>query len=102
MIHVIATIDIQPGKRAEFLELFKANVPNVLAEEGCVSYEPTVDVEADTGAQPPLRDNVVVVVEQWANLACLHAHLHKPHMATYREQVKDLVRHVELRVLRSA
>jgi len=102
MIHVIATIDVQPGKRDEFLEIFKANVPNVLADEGCLFYEPAGDVEADAGAQPPVRDNVAVVVEQWASLACLHAHLRKPHMTAYRERVKDLVRHVEMRVLRSA
>ena len=102
MIHVISTIDLKPGKRDEFLEIFKANVPNVLADEGCLFYEPTIDIEADVGAQPPTRDNVAVIIEQWASLACLHAHLRKPHMAAYRAQVQDLVRHVEMRVMRSA
>ncbi len=102
MIHVIATIEVQPGKREEFINILKANVPNVLGEEGCLAYEPAVDVEADLGAQPPLRDNVVIVVEQWENLTRLHRHLKTPHMAAYREQVKDLVKCVEMRVLRSA
>ena len=102
MIHVVATIEVHPGKRAEFLAIFKENVPNVLQEDGCMAYEPAVDVNAGLDAQPALRDNAVVVVEQWATLECLHAHLKAPHMAAYRERVKDLVKDVELRILKSA
>ena len=47
MIHVIAIITTQPGKREEVLGHFRANVPAVHAEEGCIEYGPTVD--ADTG-----------------------------------------------------
>ena len=38
MIHVLASIQVKPGKRNAFLEIFKTNVPNVLQEEGCVEY----------------------------------------------------------------
>ncbi|TAL91764.1 MAG: antibiotic biosynthesis monooxygenase, partial [Candidimonas sp.] len=44
MIHVIATITTQPGQRDAVLALFKKNIPAVLAEKGCVSYEAVVDV----------------------------------------------------------
>jgi quinol monooxygenase YgiN len=43
MIHVIAILTTQPGQRAAVLEAFQANVPNVLAEHGCIAYEATFD-----------------------------------------------------------
>ena len=46
MIHVLASIQVKPGKRNTFLEIFKTNVPNVLQEEGCVEYSPAVDIDA--------------------------------------------------------
>ena len=38
MIHVIAVITAQPGKRDAILEAFRANVPAVHAEAGCIEY----------------------------------------------------------------
>jgi len=99
MIFVIATIEVKPGKRDAFLAEFHKNMPNVKAEKGCVEYGPTVDVKTDIKAQVPLRDNVVTVVEKWESLQALHAHLAAPHMATYRERVKDYVVGVTLQVL---
>lgn len=43
MINVIATITVSQDKKADFIRIFKANVPNVLAEDGCLEYRPTVD-----------------------------------------------------------
>ena len=77
-------------------------MPNVLAEDGCGFYEPTVDFDSGIGAQGPLRDNVMTVVEKWASIDALRAHLGAPHMATYHEAVKDLVAGVKLQVLQPA
>lgn len=102
MIYVIATIELVPGKRAEFLEHFRANIPAVKAEDGCIEYVPTVDVPTSISAQGPARDNVVTVVEKWADTEALEAHLIAPHMITYRAKVKDLVTRVSLQVLEPA
>ncbi len=75
MIHVIATIEIAQNKREDFLAQFHLIVPLVLEEEGCVAYGPTVDMETNIAAQPDSRDNVVVVIEKWEDLACLERHL---------------------------
>lgn len=99
MIHVIATISVAPGRRADFLAEFKRVVPAVLAEDGCLAYGPAVDVASGIPVQPPLRPDTVVVIEQWRDLPALHAHLAAPHMAAYRERVKDLVKGVSLQVL---
>jgi quinol monooxygenase YgiN len=99
MIFVIATIEVKPGKRDAFLAEFHNNMPNVLAERGCIEYGPTVDVKSDLKMQMPLRENVVTIVEKWESLPALHAHIVAPHMATYRERVKDYVVGVTLQVL---
>jgi quinol monooxygenase YgiN len=102
MIHVIATIALQPGARERYLAILKANVPNVLAEKGCRGYAPAVDTASGLPVQGPLRPDTVVLVETWDDLPALKAHLAAPHMAAYREQVRDLVRSVNLQVLESA
>ena len=102
MIHVIATIEVHDGKRDAFLTELHGNVGNVLAEDGCLAYGPAVDAATDIGAQIPFRDNAVTVVEQWESLDALHAHLAAPHMATYREAVKDIVKGVSLQILEPA
>ena len=99
MIHVIATISIAPGKRAEYLEHFHRLVPFVRAEAGCLEYGPTVDAVTTIAVQVPLRPDVVTVVEKWSSLAALAAHSKAPHMDEYRAKVKDLVTGVSLQVL---
>lgn len=99
MIYVIATIEVKAGKREAFLAEFHKNMSNVRAEKGCIEYGPTVDATTDIKAQMPLRENVVTIVEKWESLQALHAHLAAPHMAVYRERVKDLVVGVTLQIL---
>ncbi len=102
MIHVIATISLEPGVRERFLEILSGNVPKVLAEEGCIGYAPTVDIASGIAAQGPLREDTVVIIEAWDSIGSLQAHLQAPHMTAYREQVSALVRSVGLQVLQSA
>lgn len=102
MIHVLATIEVHPGKRDAFLAEFHRNVPNVLAEEGCIEYGPTIDVDAGLPVPTPLRDNVVTIVEKWASLDALKAHLTAAHMMEYRVRVRELVASVKLQVLQPA
>lgn len=100
MIHVIATIEVKPGKREAFLTEFHRIVPPVRAEAGCIEYGPTVDLANEL--VPAVRDNVVVVVEKWESPAALKAHTQAPHMQDYRVRVKDLVVSVKLQVLEPA
>ena len=102
MIHVIATIEIAPGKRDEYLDIFAQLVPKVRAEQGCLAYGPAVDVDSGISIQMPLRDNVVTAVEQWSDLDALKAHIAAPHMAEYKEDVKDIVVGLTLQVLTPA
>ncbi|MDH3454620.1 MAG: antibiotic biosynthesis monooxygenase [Desulfuromonadales bacterium] len=101
MINVIASIHIRPGRRAEFIDIFKANMAKVLAERGCLEYVPTIDVP--TGLPPQeLNDAVVTIIEKWESLAALQAHLAAPHMLAYKAAVKDLVEQVSFKILAEA
>lgn len=102
MIHVLATIELAEGKREAFLKEFHLLVPLVRAEAGCLEYGPAIDVATGLAAQAPPRDNVVLVLEKWASLEALQAHLVAPHMTAYRSRVKDLVANVRLQVLQPA
>ena len=99
MIYVIATAELKPGTRDAFLAEFRRNVPNVRAEKGCIDYGPNVDIQSGIKTQIPLRDTVVTIVEKWESLEALQAHIGAPHMAAYRERVKDFVVRVSLQVL---
>ncbi|MEE4164555.1 MAG: putative quinol monooxygenase [Desulfocapsaceae bacterium] len=98
MITVIASISVVPDKVVEFVKLFNENVANVLAEEGCIEYYPTVDIESGLEVQQ-VDPSVVTIIECWESVEALRAHLQTPHMQHYREQTKDLVKEVRLKVL---
>lgn len=101
MLYVVASIHIKDGHVPEFIDIFKANIPHVLAEEGCIEYTPTVDLP--TGLAPQAMDaNVVTVLEKWRSLEDLKRHLGAAHMLAYREKVKGLVSDVSLTILTDA
>lgn len=101
-VHVVAVIEAKPGKRAELLAAFKANVPAVHAEDGCLVYEATVDTLGAGPIQTPFGADTFVVVEKWASLAALQAHAAAPHMQRYGERVKDLLADRTIHVLSPA
>jgi quinol monooxygenase YgiN len=90
-VHVIAVITARPGRRAELLQAFQANVPNVHAEEGCIEYVATVDAEGAGSIQTRVGPDTFVVVEKWASLDALKAHAAAPHMVAYAAKTKDLI-----------
>ena len=91
IVHVIAVVTAKPGRRAEVLQAFQANVSNVHAEEGCIEYVATVDAEGAGSIQTRFGENTFVVVEKWASLQALKAHAAAPHMAAYAAKTKDLI-----------
>jgi quinol monooxygenase YgiN len=101
MINVIASICVKAGRRSEFLEIFKSNVPSVIEERGCIEYFPAVDIDADLPPQI-LDENVVTIIEKWESLEALRDHIKTPHMLAYREKVKDIVEDTSIKVLKEA
>lgn len=101
MIIVIASIHVKEGRVPEFIDIFKANVPFVLEEKGCLEYLPTIDLETGLPIQETNPD-VVTIVEKWESLEDLQAHFTTPHMLSYRENVKDIVAKISIKVLTEA
>ncbi len=91
MIHVIAIITTQTGKRAEVLEAFATVVPKVHAEAGCIEYVPVTDAHDAGAIQTSVGPDTFVVVEKWASLSALNAHSASSHMAEYGSQVGHLI-----------
>lgn len=102
MIHVIAEIELNPESKEKFLTVLHRNVPTVTAENGCMAYEPAMDLDTGLPVQGALKKNTITIIEAWESLEALHAHLKTPHMAAYREATRDLVKNVAIRVLEPA
>ena len=101
-IHVLAIITAKPGRRAELLQMFKANVPNVHAEDGCIEYVATVDAEGAGSVQTRFGEDAFVVVEKWASLEALKAHAGAPHMKAYAEKTREMIASRVIHVLAPA
>ena len=85
MIHVVAIITTKPGQREAVLTAFRANVPAVHAEKGCVEYTPVIDADGAGSSQTPLGPDTFMVIEKWETLEDLRAHAASAHMANYRD-----------------
>jgi len=101
-VHVLAIIAAKPGMRATILEAFRANVPNVHAEDGCMVYVPTIDHPEAGAIQTKLGDDTFVVVETWASLDALKAHGAAPHMAAYAAKTREMIASRVIHVLSPA
>ena len=91
MIHVVAIITAKPGLRGQALDAFRANMPAVHAEEGCIEYGPAVDAEGAGSMQSKFGPDTFVVIEKWESLDALRAHGRSPHMAAYAAKTRDLL-----------
>ena len=96
MVHVIAVITAKPGQRETILQLFRANVPAVKAEKGCIEYGAAVDAENALPFQTKWGPDTFLVVEKWESMDALKAHAAAPHMAAYGAKAKD---HIASRVI---
>ncbi len=102
MVHVLAIITAKPGMRDEILTAFRANVPNVHAEDGCIEYGAAIDTEGVGSLQTRFGGDTFVVVEKWQSLAALKAHAAAPHMAAYGAKTKDRIASRVIHVLSPA
>ena len=91
MIHVIAVITAKPGKREEILQAFRANVPAVRAERGCIEYGAAIDAENALSIQTRWGPDTFLVIEKWESMDALRAHAAAPHMAAYGAKTRELI-----------
>ena len=91
MIHVIAVITAKPGLRDSILQAFRANVPAVRAEKGCIEYAAAVDAENALAFQTKYGPDTLLVIEKWESMDALKAHAVAPHMAAYGAKTKEMI-----------
>jgi quinol monooxygenase YgiN len=91
MIHVVAVITAKPGMREPILQAFRANMPAVHAEQGCIEYGPAVDAEGAGAIQTKFGPDTFVVIEKWESLDALKAHGASAHMAAYAAKTREMI-----------
>ena len=99
MIHVLAIITAKPGKRDEILGHFRANVPAVKAEKGCIEYGAATDADGPFAKFGP---DTFVVIEKWESPEALKAHAASAHMAAYAAKTRDNIASRTIHVLSPA
>jgi quinol monooxygenase YgiN len=102
MIHVLAVITAKAGQREAILKEFRANMPAVRAEKGCIEYGPAVDADGVGGFQTKFGSDTFVVIEKWESLEALKAHAAAPHMAAYAARTKEMIQNRVIHVLTPA
>jgi quinol monooxygenase YgiN len=102
MIHVFAIVTAIAGQRQALLDAFRANMPAVHAEDGCIEYLPVIDTPGMGRMQTQIGEDSFAVIEKWASLDALKAHAVSPHMAAYGAQTKALIASRVIHVLSPA
>jgi len=82
MIVISGTVEVQPDKRQQVIELARMMMAETAKEEGNISYRFYTDIE---------NDNVFRVFEQWKSPEALDAHFTTDHMAELNRKLPDLI-----------
>jgi len=102
MIHVIAVITTKPGMRDSILQAFRANVPAVRAENGCIEYSAAVDAENALPFQTRWGPDTFLVVEKWESMEALRRNAAALHMAAYAKKTKEFIASRAIHILQPA
>jgi quinol monooxygenase YgiN len=99
LINSLAFITANPGMRDKLITAWRQNAPVVRAEEGCIEYNATVDFPEAGAFQSPVGPDTIVIIEKWASIDALRAHVVAPHMKAYAEKTRELVAGRVIRVM---
>jgi quinol monooxygenase YgiN len=102
MIHVLAIVTAKLGLRDAVLKEFRANVPHVHAEKGCIECGLVIDVEGAGSIQTALSPDSFAVIEKWESMEALKAHGAAPHMAAYPAKTRPMIANRVIHVLSPA
>jgi quinol monooxygenase YgiN len=88
MIDAIIKISVPPEKRKEVLQTFKAILGPIRREQGCISCNCYVDVEAE---------NIIFFKEEWKTSEDLDTHLRSVHFGVLIGAMKLLNKEPDIR-----
>ena len=98
MIHVIATVELNPGTRDKFLAEFRNLIPDVKSEAGCIEYGPVIDAP---NSPAKYGDDTFVVVEKWESPQHLAAHAASDHMKAYGAKTRELLADRQIHIMQN-
>jgi len=102
MIHVVAVITAKPGMREKILQAFRANVPAVRAEKGCIEYGAAIDADPALPIQTKWGPDSFLVIEKWESMDALKSHAAAPHMAAYGAKTREFIASRVIHILQPA
>ncbi|CAG0992934.1 Putative monooxygenase YcnE [Geobacteraceae bacterium] len=88
MIDAIIKITMPPEKRKEVLQTFKAILAPIRREQGCISCNCYVDIEAE---------NSILFIEEWKSREDLDTHLRSVHFGVLIGAMKLLKKEPDIR-----
>ena len=97
MIYSIVTMIIRDGMLEAFLEECKKIRPLVLAEEGCLMYDYTLEIRTDSPRQESVQKNRVTLYEKWTSMEALDKHSGMRHMEDFVGKVAPMRESVTIR-----
>jgi quinol monooxygenase YgiN len=102
MVYIIAFTKVKPGKRSEFIDMFKRDlIPKTLKEKGCIQYLLTVDMDTNDSFQEK-DENIVTTIETWKSMEALQDHLASPHVKSFQKIAEGITEGLSARILQEA
>jgi quinol monooxygenase YgiN len=98
MIYIVAMLTAVQGQRGT---LSGVHSTVVRLEQGCVPYDPVIDIEGGPETLTRIEPDAFMVIEQWASRDAAEAHAASAHMAAYSGRVKEILLSRVIYALRS-
>ena len=90
-VYVLCRFDLKPdADRADYIKKTLDVVPTVRAEAGCLGYTLLEDAKTDWDKPQRFGERTLWMLEKWASIDALKAHLETPHMKAFGPTVRPM------------
>ena len=90
-VYVLCRFDLkEDADIADYQRKTLSVVPQVRAENGCMMYTLLADAKTDWDRPERFGERTMWMVEKWANIDALKAHLEAPHMKEFGPTVRPM------------
>ena len=90
-VYVLCRFDLKPdADRADYVKKTLEVVPTVRAEAGCLGYTLLEDAKTDWDKPQRFGERTLWMLEKWASIDALKAHLETPHMKAFGPTVRPM------------
>ena len=90
-VWVMCRFDLKPeADKADYIAQTKAILDAVRREDGCIEYRLLGDAETDWEKPQRFGERTLWMLEKWASVTSLKAHLQTPHMKAFGPKVSGM------------